>query len=109
LPQLTVRGIEPSSMAVISKPLVADMAAIFECDTNKFTIDCLPVTSVYGGEAVPVYPFIEVAWFERGTAVRDRLALALTRHVQSLGVPELEIAFRVYTEEAYYINGLPCS
>lgn len=95
-------------MALVSGRLVEELAAICQCDTNNFTIDCLQITSVWGGEVVPTYPFIEVAWFDRGTQVRDQLARAVTRHVQSLGIPELEIAFRVYRENEYYINGLPC-
>ncbi|WP_248930816.1 DUF1904 family protein [Paenibacillus hamazuiensis] len=108
MPQLTVRGIGEAVMASISKPLVEELARVCGCGTDNFTIDCLRVASVFGGQAAETYPFIEVAWFERGGEVRDRFAEALTRHVRQAGVAEVEIAFKVYKEDAYYINGKPC-
>lgn len=108
MPQLLVRGINAESMARVSQSLVTELAEICECGTDNFTIDCLAVQSVYGGEIVPTYPFIEIGWFERGSAIRDRFAAALTNHVLSLGIDEVEIAFKVYQESGYYINGKPC-
>lgn len=108
MPQLTVRGIDPASMALVSTALVAELAAICECGTDNFTIDCLHMSSVFGGGAVPTYPFIEVAWFERGQAVRDRFAEAVSRRVRDAGAAEVEVAFKVYREEDYYVNGECC-
>lgn len=109
MPRLVVRGISPELMIQISKPLIEELGEICQCGTDNFTIDCLAVTSVFGGEVVMTYPFIEVAWFERGPVIRDAFAQAVTRHVQSAGVTEIEIAFKVYEEPAYYINGESCS
>ncbi|MBW7474688.1 DUF1904 domain-containing protein [Paenibacillus oenotherae] len=109
MPQLLVRGIEPHRMALISGALVEELAGICECGNDNFTIDCLATTSVFGGEKVPTYPFIEIGWFERGDQIRDRFAAALTKHVLSLGLSEVEVAFKVYQESAYYINGKSCS
>jgi len=105
VPQLNVKGISAESMRTISTALIDDLASICECGTDNFTIDCLHVTSVFGGKTVPTFPFIEVAWFERGQATRDRVATAITEHVQSLGVSEVEVAFVVYREDSYYANG----
>ncbi|BBH22223.1 hypothetical protein Back11_35680 [Paenibacillus baekrokdamisoli] len=109
MPQLLVRGISPSQLVPISTALIEELAAICQCGTDNFTIDCLSTTSVFGGEQVPTYPFIEVGWFERGQAIQDSFAAALARHVISIGVPEVEIAFRMYQESAYYINGRSCT
>jgi hypothetical protein len=108
LPQLTVRGIRVEIMRDLSGPLVEELAKVCECGIDNFTIDCLSVTSVFGGDAAETYPFIEVAWFERGTEVRDRFAEAVTKHVRRAGVPEVEVAFKEYREEAYYVNAVPC-
>jgi hypothetical protein len=108
MPQLTVRGINVQIMTEISKPLVEEMAAICECGTDNFTIDCLNVVSVFGGETAETYPFIEVAWFERGPEVRDRLAQALVRQLRLEGIAEVEVAFKVYREDSYYVGGVPC-
>jgi len=105
VPQLNVKGISAEAMRTISTALIDDLASICECGTDNFTIDCLQVTSVFGGETVPTFPFIEVAWFERGQDTRDRVAAAITKHIRSLGVAEIEIAFVVYREDSYYANG----
>ncbi|MDF2961368.1 MAG: hypothetical protein K0S39_3103 [Paenibacillus sp.] len=105
MPQLNVRGISENQMSRVSSKLVEELALICECGTDNFLIDCIQTVSVFDGQRVDTYPFIEVAWFERGTETRDRVALALTRHLQSIGVMELEIAFKVYREDGYYING----
>ncbi|MFH5181368.1 DUF1904 family protein [Paenibacillus sp. TAB 01] len=108
MPQLTVRGISADQLSKISLSLVEELARICECGTDNFTLDCLQVQSVFGGEKADTYPFIEVAWFERGTETRDRFAQALTQHIRALGVEEVEVAFKVYSEDGYYINGTRC-
>jgi len=110
MPQLTIRGIEPNTVATIVVPLVEELALVCECGTDNFTLDFLPVKSlsVTNGQLADTYPFIEVAWFERGQAVRDRFAEAVARHLRLGGVYEVEIAFKVYAEQAYYVNGEPC-
>lgn len=108
MPQLTVRGISVEAMAGISSSMVEELAVVCGCGTDHFTVDCLNVTSVFGGQAVKTYPFIEVAWFERGSEVRDRFAEVVSRYVRLAGVPEVEVAFKVYQEDAYYVNGVPC-
>ncbi len=105
MPLLVVRGIEAEKIKEISKSLVEDMAAICDCGTDNFTIECLHTTAVFEGRIVPSYPFIEVSWFERGQEVRDRLAETIAKHVHSIGVEEFETAFTTYREDSYYLNG----
>ncbi|MCI3922181.1 DUF1904 domain-containing protein [Paenibacillus sp. TRM 82003] len=108
MPQLTIRGIGADAMRSIAKPLVEELAALCACGTDNFTVDCLSVTSVFDGALVETYPFVEVAWFERGRETRDRLADAITRHLRGAGVAEVEVAFKTYAMDAYYINGVAC-
>jgi len=108
MPQLIVRGIEAEQMCKISTSLVEELASVCECGTDNFVIDCVQTASVFNGNIVETYPFIEVAWFERGQAVRDRFAKAVAEHVKALGVPEVEIAFKTYREDSYYLNGERC-
>ncbi|MFC5649329.1 DUF1904 family protein [Paenibacillus solisilvae] len=109
MPQLVVKGISPQVMMGISKLLVEELVEICQCAADNFTIDCLSVTSVFGGETVTTYPFVEVAWFERGPVIRDAFARAVTQHLHAAGVVDVELAFKVYEESAYYINGESCS
>jgi hypothetical protein len=106
VPQLTVRGVEAEKLAVVSHAMAEEMADICGCGTDNFTIYRLPVEAVYGDAGG--YAFVEVAWFERGSMVRDRLAEAIARHISAVGVPEVEVAFKVYSEDAYYVNGVSC-
>ncbi|UUZ84162.1 DUF1904 domain-containing protein [Paenibacillus sp. P26] len=108
MPQLTFKGIPVQDVCALSGPLVRELAEICSCGTDNFTLDCLHTTAVWEGKEVPSYPFVEVAWFERGTETRDRMAEAITRRILGLGVQEVEVAFRTYREDSYYINGKSC-
>ncbi|WP_019123404.1 DUF1904 family protein [Brevibacillus massiliensis] len=108
MPHLMVRGITPDQMCSISKSVVEELAAICECGTDNFLIECLHTTAVFDGKLAASYPFIEVAWFERGVETRDRAAKAIAKHVLALGIEEVEIAFRTYREDSYYVNGECC-
>ncbi|WP_421617048.1 DUF1904 family protein [Brevibacillus sp. TJ4] len=105
MPHLLVRGIKAEQMAAISEPLTEELAAICQCGTDNFTIECLHTTGVFAGKIVDSFPFIQVSWFERGQEVRDKFAETVTRHVLSLGVPEVEVAFTSFEKESYYANG----
>ncbi|MCM3145246.1 DUF1904 family protein [Brevibacillus sp. MER 51] len=105
MPHLIVRGIQAEQMATISEPLAVELAALCQCGTDNFTIECLQTTGVFGEKIVESFPFIEVAWFERGQEVRDQFAQIVTKHVLSLGIPEVEMAFVAYQKESYYANG----
>ncbi|MDO3676731.1 DUF1904 family protein [Paenibacillus ehimensis] len=105
MPHIVVRGIPVEQLKEISTALVEELAAICGCGTDNFMIECLHTTAVFQGNEVESYPFIEVAWFERGQEVRDRFAQAIARHVLSLGIPEVETAFIAYRQDSYYLNG----
>lgn len=106
MPHLTIRGIDSERVIAVSEALVRQLANICLCDTDNFTFNCLETISAMDGKQVETYPFIEVAWFERGTQIRDLLAETITRHFMTAGVQEIEIAFKVYSPEGYYINGV---
>jgi hypothetical protein len=108
MPQLRFRGVTVEQVCLISKSLVEELAEICECGTDNFTLECVHTTAVYDGEIVQPFPFVEVAWFDRGRHVRNRFAQAVTGHIHHLGIPKVEVAFVVYREDSYYINGEPC-
>jgi hypothetical protein len=108
MPQLLIRGVPIEDVKTISTALVQELADICECGTDNFMLECVSTVSVFDGEAVASFPFVEVGWFERGQDVRDRFAQAVTRHLQGRGISEVEVAFVTYEEDKYYINGKPC-
>lgn len=105
MPQLKIRGIEAEKVCKISKELIDELTEIVGCSRDYFTIECIKTTSIFDGEIVTTYPFIEVAWFDRGQDVQDKVAKVLTKYINILGVQDLDIAFTIFTENRYYENG----
>lgn len=105
MPHMIVRGISVPHIQSISTALITELAEVCSCGTDNFMLECLPTVSIFQGEICETYPFIEVGWFERGQEIRDGYAQVLTKHILSLGIPEVEIAFKVYREDSYYWNG----
>lgn len=109
MPQLLFRGVPAHQLRSISEALAEDLATICNCGTDNFTMECLNTTSVYGGVAEgEAFPFVEIGWFERGQAIRDKFAEVITKHLAQIDITESEIAFRTFREDSYYINGKPC-
>ena len=105
MPHLFIRGITVEQVKTISTPLVQELADLCACGTDNFTLEVVHSTFVFDGKEVPGYPFIEVKWFERGQEIRDAFATMVTKQVQSLGIPEVEVAFSTFKESDYYFNG----
>lgn len=105
MPQLIFKGISADQVKKISTPLVSELAELCHCETDNFTLEIMQSTFVFNQSEVQGFPFIEVKWFERGQEVQDQFANIITKHIHSLGIPELEVAFSVFLESAYYYNG----
>ena len=104
MPHLLIRGLSVDQVRTLSGPLVDELAELCRCPADYFLLEIVHTTAVFQGETVPSYPFVEVAWFDRGAETRDRFAEIVDRHIRAVGVPEAEIAFRVFREDQYYIN-----
>ncbi|WP_394139919.1 DUF1904 family protein [Cytobacillus oceanisediminis] len=105
MPHLFIRGITVDQTKEISVPLVKELAELCACGEENFTLEVVQSTFVFNQNEVPAYPFIEVKWFDRGKGVQNQFAKVVTNHVQSLGVPEVEVAFTAFLETDYYLNG----
>ncbi|UJF34671.1 DUF1904 family protein [Paenibacillus hexagrammi] len=107
MPRITIRGLTVEQICEMSEPLTRKLADICQCGEDNFTYECVNFISIFEGKVTDSYPFIEVAWFERGTEVRNQFAQAVTESVRTFGYEEIEVAFTTYTQESYYINGQP--
>ncbi|MDN3016131.1 DUF1904 family protein [Paenibacillus sp. BSR1-1] len=105
MPHLFMRGLSVEQVKTVSRPLVKELAELCDCGTDNFTLEVVNSTFVFNNDEVPGFPFIEVKWFERGQEVRDQFAGIVTKQVQSLDIPEVEVAFSTFKESAYYLNG----
>jgi len=108
MPQLLFRGFKAEDICQISKPLVDELAEICDCGTDNFILECLHSTSIFDGKVIETFPFIEVKWFERGLETRDLFSASIAKYIQSLNIPEFEIAFSTFREDSYYVNGKRC-
>ncbi|XMB85537.1 DUF1904 family protein [Mycoplasmatota bacterium WC44] len=104
MPQLNIKGLSIEEVSSISNDLLTDLVEIIKCPRDHIMIDIYNVRSVFDGEEVKTYPFIEVAWFNRGQDIQDKVALVITNHVLKL-VDEVEIAFKEFEKIKYYTNG----
>jgi hypothetical protein len=109
MPHLLFRGVSPEQIRNISKPLVAELANIYECPPDHILLENLHTTALFEGEVITSFPFVEVNWFDRGQNVQDQSALCIDRHIRSLGIAEVEIAFRTYEPDSYYAGGVKLS
>ncbi|WP_223596573.1 DUF1904 family protein [Neobacillus bataviensis] len=105
MPHLFIRGVSVEQVKTISRPLVEELADLCDCGTDNFTLEVVNSTFVFNDNEVQGYPFIEVKWFERGQEVQDQFAKIVTKQVQSLDIPEVEVAFSTFKESDYYLNG----
>jgi hypothetical protein len=105
MPQLIFKGISVAQVKKISTHLVRELAELCNCDTDNFTLEIMKSTFVFNEVEVPGFPFIEVKWFDRGQEIQDQFAKITTNYIHSLDIPEVEIAFSVFLESAYYLNG----
>lgn len=105
MPQIKVRGISVEDLCKISTGLIDNLTEIIKCPRDYFEIECIHSTAIKDGQIAPVYPFIEVAWFDRGQQIQDQVAKEITRQIQSLGINDVDLAFSVFQKERYYENG----
>ncbi|WEK53504.1 MAG: DUF1904 family protein [Candidatus Cohnella colombiensis] len=105
MPHLLIRGITPEQVRTISQSLGSQLATLFQCPADHIVLECLNTTAIFAGEVVSSFPFIEVNAFDRGKAVQDEAAMCIDSHVRSLGISEVEIAFRMYERSDYYADG----
>ncbi len=105
MPHLKFRGILPEELCKINKPLLDELVEIIKCPRDYFEMEYIHTTAIRDGEMAQVYPFVEVAWFDRGQEVQDQTAMAITKHVKELGIEAVDIAFTQYQKNSYYENG----
>ncbi|NWQ44083.1 DUF1904 family protein [Bacillus sp. EB106-08-02-XG196] len=105
MPHIIIRGVSVDQVKTISSSLVLGLADLCVCETDNFTLEIVQSTYVFDGDEVQGYPLIEVKWFERGQEIQDQFASIITKHIQSLGIPEVEVAFSTFLKSAYYLNG----
>ncbi|WBW98601.1 DUF1904 domain-containing protein [Oceanirhabdus sp. W0125-5] len=105
MPQLKFRGIKKENIINISEQLLKDLVDIVGCPEDYFTFEHIHSDFIFKGEEVEGYPFVEMAWFDRGQEVRDKVAKAVTTYIQGEGYKDVDMFFVTLKEDSYYENG----
>ncbi|KGK86217.1 hypothetical protein DP73_17110 [Desulfosporosinus sp. HMP52] len=105
MPQIKIRGIETDTIRKVSKIMLDELSALIQSPRNDFTLEVIHSTFILDEEVVQGYPFIEVAWFDRGQDIQDQVAQAISRIINQAGYASVDIMFTVLDKVRYYENG----
>lgn len=105
MPQIKIRGIETEKVCELSKQLIDELEELTQSPRDYFTLELIHSTFVMDGEVVQGYPFVEIAWFDRGQAIQDQVAQAVCRLINEAGYPNVDIMFTILEKTHYYENG----
>lgn len=105
MPQIKIRGIETAIIRKLSKQLIDELAVLTQSPRDYFTLEVIHSTFIMDGDVVPGYPFVEVAWFDRGQEIQDQVAQAISRLLNEGGCSSVDIMFTILEKSRYYENG----
>lgn len=104
MPMIKVKGIPQDEVMKESKELIDELVEIIECPRDYFTIELINNTFIMDGEAVASPTIIEVAWFDRGQEIQDKVAKVITNHFKK-DRECLDVVFQGLEHRNYYENG----
>ena len=104
MPQIKVRGINENDICKISEKMIDELVEAVKCPRDYFEIECIKSVAIRNGKIADVYPFVEVAWFDRGQEVQDKVAKAITSHFKK-DRECLDVVFQGLEHKNYYENG----
>lgn len=106
MPQLRIRGIKPEEVCKISEKTIDEMVEIIKCPRDYCVIECIQSVAIKDGKIAEAIPFIEIAWFDRGQEIQDRVAKVIDDNFRGiLKIENLDVVFTVLEEKKYYENG----
>ena len=106
MPQIKVRGINENEICKISENMIDKLVEAVKCPRDYFEIECIKSVAIRNGKIAEAYPFVEVAWFDRGQEVQDTVAKIITDSIRDgLNIKNMDLAFTVFEKEKYYENG----
>ena len=76
--------------------MIDELVDAVKCPRDYFEIECIKSVAIRDGKIADVYPFVEVAWFDRGQEVQDTVAKIITDNIrENLNIEVLE--FSIYS------------
>lgn len=106
MPQIKIRGIEALELCKVSENLIDELVEVVKCPRDYFEIEAINSVAIKDGKLQSAYPFVEVAWFDRGQEIQDRVAKIITSILRDkLKIESLDLAFVTFNKNCYYENG----
>lgn len=105
MPQLRFHAINIETVKQVSKAMTEELAAVADCPTDHFVLECIQSTYVFDGKVTKSWPYVEVYWFDRGDAAADATARIITEHLKQAGLAEIEVAFVALEKRRFYTDG----
>ncbi|KAB3530463.1 DUF1904 domain-containing protein [Alkaliphilus serpentinus] len=105
MPQIKVRGISPEKLCKIDQNLIDELVEIVQCPRDYFQLEYIQSLAIRDGNIEEAYPFVEVAWFDRGLEVQDQVAKTITKYMRHLSEESVEVAFILFDKRSYYEDG----
>ena len=77
--------------------MIDELVDAVKCPRDYFEIECIKSVAIREGKIADVYPFVEVAWFDRGQEVQDTVAKIITDSIRNnLEIESMDLAFTVF-------------
>ncbi|RDL44116.1 DUF1904 domain-containing protein [Marinomonas piezotolerans] len=107
MPHIRVRGLPLEDLESVSDLLVETLAELTDTPNSHFTLEYQASTFFAVGGASPAYPFIEILWFDRGAAIKAKVAQAVDDLFRPLIEPGQDITtlFTDINKADYFENG----
>jgi hypothetical protein len=105
MPILKFNGVEAKKICTISKELVDELENLLQCPREYFSLEVVQSLCIKDGNFVDISPRIEVAWFDRGQELQNQAAKIITKHVNSIEYPNVDVVFISLEKLKYYENG----
>lgn len=101
MPHLRFRGCDEALLERLTPALVSRLAGEIMCEPDWITVECVATRYL----TTPPVAFVEILWFDRGAAVKDRVAAALAEAFSAHGVSVPTIRFVPIHPGDYYEDG----
>jgi hypothetical protein len=105
MPMLRFKGIEVTKICKISKELIDELQELIQRPRDHFTIEVDQAVYIKDGEIVEGAPVVEVSWFDREQEIQDKAAKIITKHVNYIEYPNVDVIFFALDKSRYYENG----
>jgi phenylpyruvate tautomerase PptA (4-oxalocrotonate tautomerase family) len=104
MPHIRVRGMYIYELEQIKKDMLNQLSELMETEKTDFTLEYLDTVFIFDEKQTNRYPYVEVAWFDRGTEIKEEVAKCITDHVKRYDYEYVTVYFHDLIKENYFEN-----